>query len=180
MKLRKQPRPAPFQVSWGRAYEDLQHTMGQFAHVEWGVECPLGLTGRDLNRNYANDPQRTVTLRYHDDGSDVVISVDRYPIPAHNLRAIGLAMEARRMNMVRGIDDAVQATYLALPAPELKRDPYEVLGVRPDAPLDFIEDVYRLRAKKAHPDVAGGSEADMAALNEAIEWIRAQAPAVAR
>jgi len=52
-------------------------------------------------------------------------------------------------------------------------DPYEVLGIRPDAPLDVAEAAYRARAKKAHPD-AGGRDDEMRELNAAIESIRAK------
>lgn len=36
-----------------------------------------------------------------------------------------------------------------------QRDPYEVLGVRPDADLEIIEAAHRALAKRHHPDVGG-------------------------
>lgn len=36
--------------------------------------------------------------------------------------------------------------------PEAERDPYEVLGVSPDAPLDEIRDHWRREVKRSHPD----------------------------
>ena len=45
---------------------------------------------------------------------------------------------------------------------------YQVIGVSRDADAKTIKRAYRQAAKKAHPD-KGGSEAKMAALNEAWE-----------
>lgn len=55
--------------------------------------------------------------------------------------------------------------------------PYYALGVAPGTSLGDCEDVYRWRAKEAHPDLAGGSEAVMKQLNRAIEELRARAKA---
>jgi DnaJ family protein C protein 3 len=49
-----------------------------------------------------------------------------------------------------------------------KKDYYKVLGIARDADARTIKKAYRLAAKKAHPD-KGGSEAKMAAVNEAYE-----------
>ncbi len=57
------------------------------------------------------------------------------------------------------------------------RDPYEVLGVRPDSPGEVIDAAYKAMAKKRHPD-AGGSNTAMREVNEAYERIKAdQRPA---
>ncbi|KAH9928916.1 uncharacterized protein B0H18DRAFT_1117733 [Fomitopsis serialis] len=49
-----------------------------------------------------------------------------------------------------------------------QKDYYKVLGVRRDADAKEIKKAFREAAKKAHPD-KGGSEAKMAAVNEAYE-----------
>ena len=71
----------------------------------------------------------------------------------------------------RGLENMVRTAYMQLAAPEAFRDPYEVLGVRADTPLEDIEAMYTIKAKRAHPD-AGGSDAAMTELNLAIERIR--------
>lgn len=84
-----------------------------------------------------------------------------------NIRVLYLVIEALRLNEARGIGGAMREAYLALPAPSSgERDPYEVLGVRPDASRDVVEAAYRAQAKTAHPDHGGSAEA-MAALNAA-------------
>lgn len=89
-----------------------------------------------------------------------------------------LAADSLRMNEVRGLGEFMREAYLALEGPTgpVIRDPYEVLGIRPDAPLEVAEASYRALAKVAHPD-AGGSEAKMAELNAAIERVRSELPA---
>lgn len=51
------------------------------------------------------------------------------------------------------------------------RNPYEVLGVPPDADSDTIKRGFRVAASKAHPDRKGGSDEAMAAVNEAYELL---------
>ena len=83
------------------------------------------------------------------------------------------------MNEVRGIGELMREMYLMLPAPAKERDPYEILGARSDAALEDIEDLYRAKARRLHPDAPGGGDpAAMTALNAAIERIRAERKAL--
>lgn len=84
---------------------------------------------------------------------------------AKNLRVLWLALDDIRMADVRGMTEIYQAAYLAIEAPK-GRDPYEVLGVRADAPREVIEASYKALARSAHPDNGGSTEA-MAELNDA-------------
>ena len=117
------------------------------------------------------DPEATV--RFELRGQQVVVACSSQLAYRQNLRCVGMAVEAMRMNEKRGIADTLAKVYLALTAPPEKRDPFEVLGVRPDADMEDIEAVYQNRAKRLHPD-KGGDVAKMAELNEAIEEIRAR------
>ena len=93
-----------------------------------------------------------------------------------NLRAVYLTLEGIRMAYKRGLGDILTGTVsqmLKLGAGAVTRDPYEVLGVRPDAPMEVIEASYRALAKSAHPD-AGGSDEAMSELNEAMERVKTE------
>ncbi len=87
-----------------------------------------------------------------------------------NLRCIFYAIEAMRMNEVRGIADTMKNAYLQLAGPAQGRDPYEVLGVRPDADPEIIGAAYRALAKKLHPD-AGGDADEFKEIDEAYSKI---------
>lgn len=100
------------------------------------------------------------------------VTVDRFERPVDNLWALAVGLDAVRLNELRGLDDVARQVYQALPAPR-ERDPWEVLGLRPDAGLEDVEAMYRSRAKRLHPDVAGGSGEAMAELNRAREMILA-------
>lgn len=101
----------------------------------------------------------------------IVVECESQPDYATNLRAIYYAVKSMRMNEKRGIADTMRKAYLQLEAPPQKRDPYELLGVRPDTPLEDIEAMFKIKAKRAHPDV-GGSDKEMKELNEAWEQIQ--------
>lgn len=105
-------------------------------------------------------------------GQKVRVLIDRWDSFATNLRCAYLNIRDMRLAEARGSLDAMRETLAALPAPARERDPYEVLGVRPDAPLEVIESSYRALAKVRHPD-AGGSEEAMRELNAAFEKVKA-------
>jgi hypothetical protein len=56
---------------------------------------------------------------------------------------------------------------------ETGEDPYEVLGVRSDAPEEVIKAAYKAQAKRFHSDL-GGDDAEMRRVNAAFEAIRRQ------
>ena len=115
---------------------------------------------------------RRAVCRFVLAGNPVVIDCDSQPSYRQNLRAIYYAIWSMRMNEKRGISDTLRKAYLQLEGPGTrKRDPYEVLGVRPDIPFEDIEAMYKIKAKRSHPDVGGSNEA-MQELNEAWEEIQ--------
>jgi len=55
--------------------------------------------------------------------------------------------------------------------PKHNSDPYEVLGISPQATLEQVNDRYRQLAKVWHPDAKGGNLEAMKRLNEAYDSI---------
>lgn len=112
---------------------------------------------------------REVTLKYTLPGADeMTLIMGEQARAEDNLRVLFLCIEALRLNELRGIAPLMQKAYMALPAPEAEVDPYELLGISPNAPANVIDAAYRALAKDAHPD-HGGSAAKMAELNKAYE-----------
>lgn len=105
-----------------------------------------------------------------------VMACDKWRKVRHNLRAVGLAVEALRQLERTGASEILERAFRgfnALPAHGLQRSWRTVLGLedvgRPT--LDQINLAYRVKAAKKHPDV-GGSQEEMVELNEAVKQAR--------
>lgn len=154
--------------SWSETKADIAEMFTKWRVQSWAISCPSGR----YNSANLSEEDREVTIAYeHPVHGLRELSYRRQLRPMDNLRVLYLALDSIRLNEARGIADIVREAYLSLPAPMRQRDPYEVLGVRPDAPRHVIEAAYRARARVVHPD-AGGSDAEMAALNAAWEALR--------
>lgn len=112
------------------------------------------------------------TVRFVLRGVNILVACDSQPTYRDNFRCVAFAIEAMRMNEKRGIADTLRKAYLQLEAPKEQRDPYEVLGVRPDASQALLDAAYKAQANERHPD-KGGSDTAMQELNDARERIRA-------
>lgn len=119
-----------------------------------------------LGRDTPSDPGVAVWFTW--DGLSVCIPVDRYQTVAANLQAIHHVVEARRVELRHGTLALVRATFTgfaALPPPS-NGHWSDVLGVPKTATKGEIEAAHRDKAKRAHPDTGGSTEA-MAELNKA-------------
>jgi hypothetical protein len=119
------------------------------------------------------EPEAKAIVVFDFQGQRVRVDYNRRCHYRCNLRAIYLTLNDMRLAYYRGLGDVLMHTVsqmLALPGAAYI-DPYELLGVRPDADLEDIEAMYKIKAKRAHPD-AGGSHDQMTNLNAAIERIR--------
>lgn len=114
---------------------------------------------------------RAAVCRFVLRGQSIVVECASQPDYRRNIRAIYYAINSMRMNEKRGIADTIRKAYLQLEAPATERDPYEVLGVRPDTPVDDIKAMYRQKAKRLHPDKGGQQSDEMKELNAAWEQI---------
>lgn len=115
----------------------------------------------------------TATVRFQLRGQDVVMRCSSQVNYRLNLRCLFYAVEAMRLNEKRGIGDTLREAYAQLPGPVTERDPYEVMGLRPDVDFDSVEAMYRVLARRRHPD-AGGSDEAMRELNAAYDRIKAE------
>jgi DnaJ-domain-containing protein 1 len=147
--------------TWDQTFRDLTEQFRRWSRqrneaIPWSVA------------NMRGNP--AVTLRYVLPGEpEVTLHMDAQARDRDNLRVLFLAVEALRLNEYRGITGLIREALLALPAPMHERDPYEVLGVRPDAPLDAVQAMYHYLAKQYHPDRPGGDVTKMKELNAAAE-----------
>ncbi len=159
--------------TWSQTNRDLNETFRKWGVHRWESDS-------DGRRSSSWTLDRATRMAYVHwttaDGREMRLEMADQDRPVDNYRVLYLAIEAMRLNEARGIGKVLQEAYAQLAAPKTAKDPFEVLGVRPDTSLDDIEAMFRIKAKKAHPD-AGGSEQAMAELNEAITAIRAQVAA---
>ncbi len=154
--------------SWQVTMRELSDTMTKWGIKEWDVNHPRGAR---LEGYRQTEEDRTVTLTYQKDGRPVNLTMGKQARAVDNLRVLYLAVEAMRLNEKRGLGEVIQEAYLQLAGPEPTLDPYELLDVRPGAPLEVAEAAYKAKARTSHTDT-GGSEEQMKKLNAAIEQIR--------
>jgi len=170
-------RANPDGFSWAKCMGLLGEVFDRWKVGEWTWKCPASNTGVGRGRTHwsmfafqPHEAQVTVEFKHPKDGVRSV-TVSRFQYPVNNLWALWKGLDAIRLNELRGLDDVAREFYAALPAPRRERDPWEVLGVRPDADEDVIDASYRAKAKRLHPD-AGGSEAAFKELQAAYEAVK--------
>lgn len=141
----------------------------------WNEQAGERVISADFDLPLAKDGTREASVRFILRGRPVTVKVDKWPDFGTNLRCCYLVIRDMRLGEARGMTDAIREAYAQLPAPpKTERDPYEVLGIRPDAPSEVAEAAYRAKAKLLHPDGGGGDAAAMTELNAAIEKVRAR------
>ncbi len=127
---------------------------------KWGIE--------DWTAEQVGNAARvTYILR----GKTIELTMGKQSRAQDNLRVLFYAIQALRMNEVRGMSEVFESAYLQLAAPKQKRNPYDVLMITRDAPIEVAEAVFKNLALKYHPD-KGGNKEQFQELNEAIEQIR--------
>lgn len=150
--------------TWSETRGELGRCFDQWGVAKWTAEAnvpPTRVNGRSFSRDEA-----AVTVRYTRGEREIVLTMSTQDSPAANLRALYLCLDAMRLLDVRGLGETARSAYLQLEPPKSQRDPFEVLGLRPNASREQIEAMFRLLAQTAHPDRGGSNEA-MAELNAA-------------
>lgn len=162
--------------TWAETRGELALTFERWGVIDWNVITPSALKPSQLTSYQYNPTDRAVTVRWTSpkEKRELRLSLSDQSRPVDNFRALYMCIEAMRMNEVRGIGRLMQDAYMQLSAPVTARDPYEVLGVRPNASLEVIEAAYRANAKLLHPDTDHGDVERMKELNNARDRIRAE------
>jgi hypothetical protein len=137
-------------VPWDQTMRQLRDCFGKWGVAQWNV-WPTRVS------DARNDP-RVIIEFAHPKGNTVSLTMEKQRTARDNLRVLYLALDAMRLNEKRGIGDVLGEAYLQLAAPERQRDPFEVLGIRPDAPEEVMEAAYKGLAKVHHPDKGGDPE----------------------
>ena len=143
---------------------------------------------RHLFKSYGIEDHEAVPMdgnayavRYHNGQAWVTIESRIQPTRAKNLRQCFQVIDSLLRWQIRGISGLAggQAFISGLP---VRVDSFGnkasefveacgILGVDPEASWDAIYDVYRVKAKRAHPD-AGGDAERFKRLNKALETIK--------
>lgn len=169
------PERARFDVSQDRAQTGILQQIRML-----GGKLPVISTNIPLRRDglpYANrkvGDDKGVAVYFTLRSQQMCFACDRWDDIKDNMQAIHKTIEALRGIERWGSGDMVQQAFtgfLALPSQE---SPYDVLGVKPTASQEEIEAAYRQKARFAHPDAGGSTEA-MQRLNDARQRLKSQA-----
>lgn len=162
---------SPFKVSLSRAVADLQDSLRLFG-ADTGMPVRDVVISSNVTLGAARPSDPGVAVYFEWDGARRCVAVDRFARPEDNVRAIYYVLEARRQEMRYGGLNIVRAAFQGFSALPPPRDWRAVLGVGPDADLAAVDAAWREKARGAHPDREGGSDALMAELNAAREAAR--------
>jgi|SRR3990167_587675 len=158
--------------TWSEEKAAITDVFRKWGVSQWELSCEFW--GQKADNYLQTKQQRTVYIKFgHPDGQLIQLKMDDKSRAIDNAQQMRLGLEEMYGIWRRGLENMVRTAYMQLAAPEAFRDPYEVLGVRADTPIDDIEAMYLVKAKRVHPDApGGGDEAAMKELNLAIERIR--------
>lgn len=181
-----QPRTLPSDRNYGSQFVNNTHSKALVTLREqvrlmgipddmWilSTGVPTTLEGWPRADHRPNDP--AAVLWFTRKGKLLSIACDRFFDLKSNIRAIALIIEGRRREERYGTDAMVESAWAAFEAPSLPppAEPwFVVLQVTEETSLEVAEASYRALARKAHPDIPGGSAEKMAKLNWAIEEAR--------
>jgi len=168
----KNPSRSRFDVPFTSARDGLMEQIRLL-----GGRLPVLSSDLELRRDglpYANQREpadKGVAVYFEWKGQPRVFACDRWDRIKDNIRALEKTIEAIRGIERWGASDMLERAFTgftALPSPGAKRSWREVLGFErasnPDR--EGIELAFRSKAKRAHPDAGGSTEA-MAELNAA-------------
>ena len=166
-------KPAPYKVGFGRARDDLIHSLEllRARDVVLSSHLRTRLDGYPLAKQREPDDPGVAVYWIDRDGRPRVMACDKWDRVKDNVRALGLAIEAFRMLERTGASEILDRAFTgfaALPAEARQRTWREVLCLVDRHPVDRedVEIAYRTLARTRHPD-RGGRPEEMVELNRA-------------
>lgn len=165
---------APFKVTPAQARDEMLRELDLL-----GARDVIISSDQRLNRDGSLSTARYqlldtgVAVYFTRKGTEVVLACDQYDDLHHNIRAIGKTIEALRGIERWGASDMLDRAFTGFTALAAPEQWWDVLGVSPAATSAEINAAWRAKMRDAHPDRAGGSDAEAARLN----WARDQARA---
>jgi hypothetical protein len=149
-----------FKASLNTALSNVETSVKLFGKDSKKVVSEITISSNvTLGRTNPSDPG--VALWFTWDGIGVCFPIDRYDTVAANLQAIHHVIEARRVELRHGTLALVRSSFMGFKAlpPMAGSSWWEVLGVDRNESWQTIEQTYRAKAKKAHPDAGGSTDA---------------------
>lgn len=147
----------------------------------WGIDpSEYEIIWQEERRSTWIDRLPGATLRYMRNGKWQSISCFGYPSRGENLRQVFFLVERLRIAeqhgvQYSGLEFSKELTVTGNPESQRQEkllDAYDMLGVRPDDPVEMIKKSYTLKATFYHPD-KGGTDDKFKRLTEAFEAIMA-------
>lgn len=128
---------------------------------QWVISSNLELRNDGLPRSGQRMPEDPgIAVYWTRKGKQNVMAIDLYDRVADNLAAIAATLNAMRAIERHGGAQVLERAFegfVALPAPDAF-DPWALLGLRPGASKEAIEEAFRIQARKHHPDAGGRTE----------------------
>lgn len=154
---------ANFETTFARARDDITREVALLTDrpLRWGGPEVVISTNTALRRDglplagqrNPDDPGVAVYFTYK--GKPMSFACDRWDKIEHNMQAIAKTIEALRGIARWGTGDMLEAAFTgftALPAPDVPREWWQVLGVARDAHPDAVLMAYRRLRSEHHPD----------------------------
>lgn len=126
------------------------------------VKRGYGATVTYLRRGQWQTVTCTSSLEYSENLRSIFFFLDRLRIAEKS----GVAYQG-----LSSVKDVVKSGVNRVEQQETLAEAYDVLGVKPDDPIELIERVYRAKAQSFHPDASSGDQEKMKRLNAAHDLI---------
>lgn len=168
------PKDSRFKATFASARDHLIKEVRLFGGVNAVLSTNVPLSPRGALEGGGRPLDPGVVVRFERDGLPYCFPCDRWSLVQDNVHALALYIEAERGKLRWVNSDMVERSIAGFLSGGKVSEPWwQVLRVSEETPLEICEAAYKALARKAHPD-AGGTEAEMARLNQAIQERRNQ------